>query len=291
MISSAIGPIVNGLVDGAAYALIGIGFTLIYGVLRRIHFAHGQVCVGAAFTFVAATERWGLDSVSAALLACVVGGFLGLVVERVVYRPMLRRPAIEALAASIGAAIFLENATLLLHGSEIRVLTRPSEPIAWLESLGLFLTIPQTAILLVAVAAFVLLYVLVAHTRIGRAIRAVGESMEAAERLGVPVERIGALAFVIGSVLGTATVLLIGADTGFYPAMSVELGLRGFTAAVIGSVGSIRGAALAGLAIGLVEHAVSAFVDPAFREVVVYVLLVVVIAIRPRGLLDRLEGR
>jgi branched-chain amino acid transport system permease protein len=292
--------LVFGLTLGTAYGLIAIGYTMVYGVLFMINFAHGDIFMIGAYI------GWALLGVLLAshivplnpfivlpiLLvgAMAVTGLLGLLLERFAYRPLYQRGAtrLGPLISAVGASIFLQNAVLLIAGAREKVyLTYAVFPRNWRFSLGgINVSVLVVVIAGVALAMMLALNWLVQRTWLGRSIRAVAEDREMAAVMGIDVWRVVALTFCIGSALGGAAGVLIGfyyTQVDFY--MGYSAGLKAFTAAVLGGIGNVRGAMLGGLVLGVVESLAVTFINPAFKDAIAFVVLILVLMFRPGGLL------
>ncbi len=294
----------NGLTLGGVYALIALGYTLVYGILFMINFAHGDVMMVGAYAgfFVLA----GLDAtgfaktnqyLTLALVLAVgmlVSMITGVVLERVAYRPLRAAPRLVPLITAIGASVFLEEAARLIFGAPIRVYTKPE----FLAGAIIFpggIPMPKTGafVILASIVLMGALYWLVQKTRTGQAMRAVATNKEAAALMGVSVDRIIVITFAIGSVLaGAAGVMLgfhnsqINSTMGFFP------GIKAFTAAVLGGVGNIPGAMLGGFILGLAEALGPSLLDipSQYKDVIAFTLLVLVLIFRPQGILSSQLG-
>lgn len=294
---------IGGLANGCLYALIAIGYTLVYGVLRLINFAHSEVFMAGGFAgyfilqgLVGSQQQTGLSEVGLALVG-IVGGALGggivaFFLERVAYRPLRRRhaPRLAFLISAIGASYFLFN----LAGKEFgRDSVFP--PVTFTGTLfTVFGAQVQSYYVLIAVSAitmFAFLDRVVALTKLGRGIRAVAEDAETASLMGVNIDRVISQAFVLGGFLGGAAGFLFGITGGIVYTMGFTPALKAFTAAVLGGIGNIRGAVLGGLTLGVAENLPSACVGASWRDVVAFGILVLVLLFRPTGLLGERLGR
>lgn len=295
----------NGLVLGGVYALIALGYTLVYGILFMINFAHGDVMMFGAyagFFMLAACSAMGLlESNQFLTLALVFGaGMLvatltGITLERLAYRPLRAAPRLVPLITAIGASVFLQEAARLIFGAPIRVYTKPE----FLTGAIIFpggIPMPKTGafVILASIVLMAGLYYLVQRTRTGRAMRAVATNKEAAALMGISVDRIIVTTFAIGSILaGAAGVMLgfhnsqINATMGFFP------GIKAFTAAVLGGIGNIPGAMLGGLVLGLAEALGPTLLDipSQYKDVIAFTLLVLVLIFRPQGILGAQLGK
>ncbi len=300
--------IVNGLSAGSIYALIALGYTLVYGILFMINFAHGEVFMAGVFTaFFAATglADSGILETNPILgltviftVSMVTSMTVALLLERIAYRPLRRAPRLVPLITALGASLFLQYTARGFYGSGVR--SYPDIPIldGTVNIMGLEILKTQAIVIVSAVALMVGLYVFVQRTRTGRSMRAVSEDKDVAAMMGINVDRVIATTFAIGGLLAGATGILyvmlfniVSFSMGFLP------GIKAFTAAVLGGIGNIVGAMIGGILLGLLESIgprllLSGFGVPqinAFRDVVAFMVLVLVLIFRPYGILGRKE--
>ena len=284
--------IVNGIAWGSLYALIALGYTMVYGVLRLINFAHGDVyMIGAMVAYYAARALLppGTSSAGAffALLALsmIACGALGMVIERLAYRPLRHAPKLTALITAIGVSLLLENGGQLLFGPDPKFFPQLLETRELSPGSGIVVTNVQILVLAVSVTLMVGLQLLVFHTRIGTALRAVSYSSEAASLMGIDVDRVISLTFVLGSMLAGAAGVLVGlSNPKIEPLMGIMPGLKAFVAAVVGGIGNIPGAMAGGILMGLSEVLVVGYVSSTYRDAIAFVILILVLLVRPSGL-------
>lgn len=285
----------NALTVGSLYALIAIGYTMVYGILRFINFAHGDIfMVGAYLIFFgvnAAALAWPL----AALTAIAASSLLGVLVDRVAYRPLREAPRISALISAIGVSFLLENLGLVIFTG----LPRPAVQPAWMVTplnLGSIRILPLSFLVPLVTLGLVLgLLWVVNHTRPGLAMRAISRDIETTRLMGVSVDRIIALTFGLGSALAAAAGIMWAMRyPQIHPFMGIFPGFKAFIAAVVGGIGSIRGAVLGGLLLGTVEIMAVAF-NPTlsgYRDAFAFVLLIVILLFKPTGLMGaKLEDK
>jgi branched-chain amino acid transport system permease protein len=286
--------IINGLSLGSIYALIALGYTMVYGVLRLINFAHGDVYMVGAMTgyyaahalgFAAAPSLAGLLVVLAAsMLAC---GLLGALIERVAYRPLRLRGAgrLAPLITAIGVSLLLENAGQLVFGADPKFFPPLLESRELLRVGGIALSNVQAVVLATALVLMAGLEFVVMRTRFGRAIRAVSFDGQAAALMGVPVDRVVLGTFVLGSALAAAAGILVGlSNPKIDPLMGIMPGIKAFVAAVLGGIGNIPGAMVGGLLLGVVETLVSGYLSSTYRDAIAFVVLIAILLYRPTGL-------
>lgn len=281
--------VLNGLNTGAIYALIALGYTMVYGVLKLINFAHGDVVMIGAFVayytarFTAASPSWGFAAVvfAVSMVACAALGFL---IERFAYRPLRRQPRITALITAIGISLLLENGGQLVFGAEPRVpLWTPQ--VGTLQVAGLTVSWLQFVTLGLAIALMAALQFIVYRTRLGLAMRAVSHDPQVAALMGVPTDRIISYTFMLGSALAAAAGLLYSLSyPKIEPLMGLLPGLKAFVAAVLGGIGIVPGAMVGGLLLGLSEEFVAGYVSSSLRDAFAFSLLIVVLLFRPSGL-------
>lgn len=279
--------VLNGLQLGSIYALVALGYTMVYGIILLLNFAHGDIIMFGSYVAWIALVQLGLNPAIAVLLAvfgCVV---LGVLIDKVAYAPLREAPRLSILITAIGVSYLLENGVQLLLGADAKVV--PS--IIDLGTVQVFgSTLSGTALLTVAVtiAATVVLTLLVQKTRLGKAMRAVSEDMGAARLMGVNVNSTISFTFAVGSALaGIAAILYSMAYQQVSPTMGVMLGTKAFVAAVLGGIGSIPGAVIGGLIVGFSEVFVAAFGLSVWQDAVVFLLLILVLVVKPTGLLGR----
>jgi branched-chain amino acid transport system permease protein len=292
--------IVNGLTLGAVYALIALGYSMVYGVLRLLNFAHGDVYMVGAFigygvmvSLIAVDEAVAfpvliiLMMFAAAMIGC---GLLGVAIEQFAYRPLRNAPRLASLISALGVSFFLQNAVQLTLTAQFRNYETEKliPPALGFEILSARVSATRALVIIAAIVMMIALTYLVQRTRIGKAMRAVAIDREAAAMMGVDVDRIIVLTFFIGSALAGAAGVLTGmVFTRIWHFMGFTAGLKGFTAAVLGGIGNIPGAMLGGFILGMVETFAVGFISPTFRDSIALIVLIVVLLIRPQGLLGR----
>jgi branched-chain amino acid transport system permease protein len=288
---------VNGLTLGSVYALIALGYSMVYGILKLLNFAHGDVYMVGAFVGFGVLSAFGgpLDPTLPVWLlvvlmfaaAMTVSGGLGVAIERVAYRPLRDAPRIAPLISALGVSFFLQNSALLVVGADFRDYN-PFDLIG-LEGVQLgeiFVSRIRILVVVTAVVLMVLLALLVARTRIGKAMRATAYDREAAAMMGIDTDRVIATTFFIGSALAGAAGVMFGlVFSQVFHFMGFLAGLKGFTAAVVGGIGSIPGAMLGGLLVGLTEAYATGYLSGNWSDLMVFSLLVAVMLLRPSGLL------
>jgi branched-chain amino acid transport system permease protein len=296
---------VQGLSDGCLYALIALGYTLVYGVLQLINFAHSEVFMSGGFagyfvlrTLIGSSSPHGASSVGLVVIGiaagAVAGGAVAFLLERVAYRPLRRHnaPRLAFLISAIGASFFLYNLAGKEFGRESVSIPAPFNLSGTVFTVfGAPVQTYEVVIAISAVIMLVLLDRLVAVTRLGRGIRAVAQDADTAALMGVDIDRTISQTFVIGGLLGGAAGFLFGLSSGVVYTMGFTPGLKAFTAAVLGGIGNVRGAVLGGLLLGVTENLGVACVQSSWRDVIAFGILVLVLLVRPTGLLGERLGR
>jgi len=286
----------NGLTIGAIYALIALGYTMVYGVVQLVNFAHGEIFVVGAYLALTVLSALGIGQplAGAALLGvlavCAVAamlgcGLLGLGIERAAYRPLRQAPRLAALITAIGVSFFLQNALMLIYGATDRRFPVLIPPVRW-EVGGVTITALQVIIWAGSAGLMAALQALVMTTRLGQAMRATAQDPKACRLLGIPVDRVIALTFLIGSSLAAVGGMLFGL---YYNTINFHdgylTGLKAFTAAVLGGIGNIPGAMVGGLVLGVLEGLGAGYLSSQWKNVFAFVVLVGLLLFKPTGLL------
>jgi branched-chain amino acid transport system permease protein len=290
--------LVNGVTLGSVYALIALGYSMVYGILKLLNFAHGEVYMMGAF--IGYFVLIGLGGAASPILpvafviilmflAGMLGaGILGIAIERFAYRPLRNAPRIAPLISAIGVSFFLQASALLIFTAQFRTYNTP-ELIPFsvgIEVGPLRISLVRILVITSAITLMIALWLLVNRTRLGKAMRATSYDREAAAMMGIDVDRVIVATFFIGSVLAGAAGVMVGLVFGrVFHFMGFIAGLKGFTAAVIGGIGNIPGAMLGGLLIGLAEAFSAAYISSTFQNLIVFGILITVMLVRPSGLL------
>lgn len=281
--------LINGLSLGSVYAIIALGYTMVYGIAKMLNFAHGDIIMVGGYVCFCAVNYLGLPTGVGVLLSIVACTVLGIVIERLAYKPLRNAPSLDVLITAIGVSYFLQNAALLIWGSD----TKSFPSVVNLPSVSLFdgqLVVSAITIVTViaGVVVMVALTMFTGKTRMGKAMRACSEDRGAATLMGINVNSTISLTFAIGSGLAAvAGVLMCSAYPTLIPTTGSLPGIKAFTAAVIGGIGSIPGAFVGGLVLGVIEIFAKAYVGTQLADAIVFGVLIVVLLVKPSGLLGK----
>ena len=283
---SLLNNLINGISLGSVYAIIALGYTMVYGIAKMLNFAHGDIIMVGAYVCFFATGQFGLSPIAGVLLAMVVCTILGMVIERLAYKPLRQAPSLAVLITAIGVSYFLQNSALLLWKSDPKVFTSVV-PGGSLTLGSVNITYVSLVTVLSCVVIMLVLSFFTGHTKMGKAMRACSEDKAAAQLMGIDVNRTISMTFAIGSALAAvAGVLLCSTYPTLMPTTGSLPGLKAFTAAVFGGIGSIPGAMLGGILLGIIEIFAKAF-NTNISDAVVFAVLIVVLLVKPSGLLGK----
>ncbi len=288
----------NGLTVGSLYALVALGYTMVYGVMKLINFAHGDLVVFSAFIGLSIyTSVFGVSASSLAaivtifVLTAVIVACVGILIERLAYRPLRHAPRLSAVVSALGAGLVIQNSIMLIWGPNMKIFPSEIFPQTVWTINGVVFTFTQVIILGLSSVLMIGLYIFINKTKIGTAIRAVAIDQDAAKLMGINVNQIILIIFVIGSILGAIAGLFIGV---YYRGVTFNMGwmygLNAFIAAIIGGIGSIPGAMIGGLLLGLFNAMISGYVSSEWAETFTFILLIVILIFRPRGILGEVTA-
>ena len=281
--------LINGISIGAVYAIIALGYTMVYGIAKMLNFAHGDVIMVGAYISFCVTTYLGLPAVVSVIAAVIVCTLLGITIEGLAYKPLRGTPSLAVLITAIGVSYFLQNAAQLIWGAAPKNFTS----LVTMKPIMLFnggLVITGEAILTVVVSALVMigLTLFTNKTRTGKAMRAVSEDRDAAQLMGINVNRTISTTFAIGAALAAiAGVLLCSTVPTLQPTTGSMPGIRAFTAAVFGGIGSMPGAMLGGILLGIIETLCKKYISTDFSDAIVFAVLIVILLLKPAGLLGK----
>ena len=281
--------LISGISLGSIYAIIALGYTMVYGIAKMLNFAHGDVIMVGAYICFYAVSRFSLPPLAGVLLAMLVCTVLGMVVERLAYKPLRAAPSLAVLITAIGVSYFLQNGAQLIWGSAPKNFASivPLKPV-FLAGGALVITGEVIVTILASALIMVGLTLFTTKTKIGKAMRAVSEDRAAAQLMGISVNNTISMTFAIGSALAAiAGVLLCSTVPTLQPTTGAMPGIRAFTAAVFGGIGSIPGAMLGGILLGIIETFSKAYISTQFSDAIVFSVLIIILLVKPAGLLGK----
>jgi len=285
-LSTLLAQIINGLQTGSVYALVALGYSMVYGIILLLNFAHGDIIMVGAYVIFYSVVSFNLPPILAVLLAVVASTLLGVLIEKIAYTPLRSAPRLSLLITAIGISFLLENGAQMVFGAD----QKSMDPLITGSLNWGSVNISYTALvtIVVSVISMVILTFLVNKTKMGKAMRAVSEDMGAAQLMGIGLNKTISFTFAVGSALaGIGSVLYLCAYPQASPTMGSMLGLKAFVAAVLGGIGSIPGAMLGGFVIGLLEALVAAAHLSMWKDAVVFLVLIIVLLVKPTGILGR----
>lgn len=290
--------LINGINLGSIYALIALGYTMVYGILQMINFAHSEVYMMGAFASFYFSRFFNLESqpgfkslMILLLISMIACALLGLLIERLAYRPLRKAPKLNILITAIGVSLFLQYFAQLLFGAEPKLFPQVLPDITLFKWDEVRVSLFDVTILVVSLVAMFSLRFLIFHTKVGKAMRAVSDNPKAAQLMGISLNRVIALTFVIGSALAGVGSVLVGISyPKIDPLMGMLVGLKAFVAAVLGGIGSLPGAVLGGLLMGVSEQFVVAYLASTYRDALAFGILIVILVFRPAGLFGRYQS-
>ena len=285
-LSTLLAQIINGLQTGSVYALVALGYSMVYGIILLLNFAHGDIIMVGAYVIFYSVVSFNLPPILAVLLAVVASTLLGVMIEKIAYTPLRSAPRLSLLITAIGISFLLENGAQMVFGAD----QKSMDPLITGSLNWGSVNISYTALvtIVVSVISMVILTFLVSKTKMGKAMRAVSEDMGAAQLMGIGLNKTISFTFAVGSALaGIGSVLYLCAYPQASPTMGSMLGLKAFVAAVLGGIGSIPGAMLGGFVIGLLEALVAAAHLSMWKDAVVFLVLIIVLLVKPTGILGR----
>ena len=279
--------LINGVSLGSIYALIALGYTMIYGIIKLINFAHGDIYMVGAYIGFFAVTRAEMSIVPALLVSMAVTGLLGMLVERLAYKPLRHAPRISILITAIGVSFFLEYASMYFVTPTPRTFPNVIDNIAY--NIGPFVVNGQQMMIMgITLILMVILTYIVQKTKLGKAMRAASFDVETAQLMGINADRVISYTFCIGSALAAAAGVLVGVYyNSIDPLMGIMPGLKAFVAAVLGGIGILPGAVTGGIILGVIEAMVSGFLSSTFRDAAAFGILILVLLFKPSGLLGK----
>ena len=279
--------LISGLSLGSIYALIALGYTMVYGIAKMLNFAHGDIIMVGAYAGIVAVFSLGMPPAIAIVISIVVCSALGMLIERLAYKPLRQAPPLAVLITAIGVSYLLQNVALLIFGSEQKAFpTLFQIPTIYIGEVMIdgitLITLAVTAAIMIGLTLFI------NKTKMGKAMRAVSEDKEAAGLMGISTNRTITITFAIGSALAAVASIFYGATYIYIkPTTGAMPGIKAFTAAVFGGIGSIPGAMLGGIVLGLIEQFSKAYISTLWADAIVFAVLVLVLVVKPTGLLGK----
>lgn len=279
--------LINGLMLGSVYALLALGYTMVYGIIKLINFAHGDIYMLGAYFGYFFIKVLHLNFFIALILAMAVSAIIGVVIEYIAYQPLRHSPRIAVLISALGISFLLENGMTYLYGSDQRSFPQAIKTVQY-HFYGIQVSNIQLIIAVTSIVLMLLLTYIVKNTKMGRAMRAVSADPDAASLMGININHTISFTFAIGSALAAAGGVLIGLYyNSIDPLMGMTPGLKAFVAAVLGGIGIIPGAAVGGWLIGILETMVQATAFSDYKDAIVYAMLIVILLIKPTGILGK----
>jgi branched-chain amino acid transport system permease protein len=277
--------ILNGLAIGSVYTLVALGLTVVFGILGIAHFAHGSLAMfGGYLTFVFSTSM-GLSLFTSMALAMPVGAVMGMLIERLAYRPVRDAPHINAFIIALGLTMMLEGGNLLLFGADQVIIQTPYQKV--FDFGGIFVAQLRMVVIITSVTLVALVTILLLKTKTGKSVRAVAQNRHAAVLMGVNVNFVSSVVFGISSALGVAAGALIGALLALAPGVGESFAVKGFAVLILGGLGSLPGAILGGLILGVSESLAAGFLSSAYKDVISFLIMILVLLVMPQGLMGK----
>ena len=277
--------IFNGLAIASVYTLIGIGLTIVFGILGIAHFAHGVVAMSGGYVAFVLIEKFGLPLFLAVAIAMLLGALFGIVIERIAYRPVQKAPPINAFIIALGLTMMLDGLNLLTFGPDQLVVRTPYTHVYQL--FGVVITELRIVVMTCTAVLLVAMWLFVSRTKTGRAIRAVAQNRAAATLMGVNANAISYVVFGVSSALGVAGGALVGAMLALAPGLGESLVIKGFAVLILGGLGSIPGAIVGGLVLGVSESLAAGYISSSYKDVIAFAVMIIVLLFRPQGLLGK----
>lgn len=277
--------VLNGLAIGSVYTLVALGLTVVFGILGIAHFAHGSLAMfGGYLTFVFSTTM-GMSFFAAIAMAMPVGAIMGILIERLAYRPVRDAPHINAFIIALGLTMMLEGGNLLMFGADQVVIQTPYQKV--FEFGGLFVSQLRLVVFITSVSLVALATVLLMKTKTGKSVRAVAQNRHAAVLMGVNVNFVSSVVFAISSALGVAAGALIGALLALAPGVGESFAVKGFAVLILGGLGSLPGAIVGGLVLGVSESLAAGYMSSAYKDVISFLVMILVLLVMPQGLMGK----
>lgn len=280
--------LISGIGLGSVYAIIALGYTMVYGIAKMLNFAHGDIIMVGAYVAFFALTRFALPTIFAVIIAVIICTVLGIVIEKLAYKPLRKANSLSVLITAIGVSYFLENAAQLLWTSSPKMFSSVIDGGITLFDGQLSISYISIITIVVCIITMILLMLFINKTKTGSAMRACSEDKDAASLMGINVNKTISITFAIGSGLAAiAAVLLCSSYPAVYPTLGSMPGIKAFTAAVFGGIGSIPGAFIGGLLLGVIENLAKTYVSTQLSDAVVFAVLIIVLLLKPAGILGK----
>ncbi len=277
--------IFNGLAIGSVYTLVALGLTVVFGILGIAHFAHGSLAMfGGYLTFVFCNSM-GISFFASIAMAMPVGAVIGMLIERLAYRPVRDAPHINAFIIALGLTMMLEGGNLLLFGADQVIIQTPYQQV--FDFGGIFVAQLRMVVIVTAVVLVTVVMLLLLKTKTGKSVRAVAQNRHAAVLMGVIVNFVSSVVFAMSSALGVAAGALIGALLALAPGVGESFAVKGFAVLILGGLGSLPGAILGGLVLGVSESLAAGFLSSAYKDVISFLIMILVLLVMPQGLMGK----
>jgi len=278
--------IINGLIIGSTYVLVASGLTLIFGILDVVNLAHGEVYMIGAYVAFTASALMGLNFWVALVIAMIVVAVLGILMEKVFFKPLRDKPHINSMIVSIAVSVLLSNIAMLIWGSDPRLLVTPMAT-QTLRFLGVAVTVQRLIVIVVGAAMIIALNLFIEKTTLGKTMRATAQDRDASALMGINIDRVFTLTFAIGCALAAAAGTLIAPVFLVFPTMGATSFVKGFTVVILGGLGNVLGAVYAGLLLGIVESVGAVYVSTAYKDAFSFIILILFLLFRPNGIMGR----
>jgi len=279
--------IINGISIGSIYALIALGYTMVYGIIKLINFAHGDILMIGAYAGLYCVLLFDLSLIPSIIIAMILCAVLGVITEKVAYKPLRNAPRIAVLITAIGVSFLLEYVMVYFFKANSR--TYPADFFSFgSANIGnITISIDKMMVAAITIVLMILVQLIIKKTKLGKSIRAVSSDQDAAQLMGVSVDKAISFTFILGSALAGVAGVMYGAMFTINPLMGIQPGIKAFVAAVFGGIGSIPGAILGGILLGVIETLVSAYFSSSIKDAVAFAILIIVLIVRPSGLLGK----
>lgn len=280
--------LINGISAGSIYAIVALGYTMVYGIIKLINFAHGDVLMVGAFTGLYCVNTLKMPIILAIIASMLVCAVLGAIVEKLAYKPLRTAPRIALLITAIGVSFLIEYLMMYFFGSGAQAYKETELTSGSALHIGnIFVTRFTIYVILSTMIIMILLQLIVKKTKLGKAMRAVSSDKDAAQLMGINVDKTISFTFMLGSALAAIAGVMYGAQFSVQPLMGMQLGLKAFIAAVFGGIGNIPGAMLGGYLLGIIESLGGQYISTTYVDVFAYVILIIVLLVRPFGILGK----